>query len=525
MHFSSAALSPSLSTSSDLAANLSQRAGRCMMVRITGTSLDQDTAEFLRQHQIGGVCLFRNNMRDAQQLRTLIADLRAVLGAEALIAVDQEGGAVTRTTWLPVAPSAMSLGASHDPALCYEVGAAVARGIKALGFNWNFAPVVDVNSNPHNPIIAERSFGMQAEQVSTLAAAWMQGSLAQGVACCLKHFPGHGDTQYDSHRALPTVDRSRAELEQVEFLPFRHCAKAAPAIMTAHILYSALDADLPATLSPKILRGVLREEMGFAGVIVTDDMAMQAIANEYGAGNAAVLALQAGADLVLALGSRTEQLETWQAICDALASGAITQADNDASLRRLQQLAQAYPSQQSAEYDNQADSALMASAWQRGISAYGELRLPAPGTPLRLVMRADAASDGVSDVGVTVEQMRQLLAAHFPLEIVTFDDAAQFDWASLPNDGRYTILASTTRARYARNTNDISDASDTSDTSQRRTSWAPDLHLVLWGPYLAFDINAPALISYGFATPALDAVLACLLGKLTPSAPLQIKPQ
>jgi beta-N-acetylhexosaminidase len=494
--------------SSNFEPSLGQRAGRCMMVRIIGTSLDQDTAEFLRQHQIGGVCLFRNNMRDAAQLRALIADLRALLGAEALIALDQEGGAVTRTTWLPVAPSAMSLGASHDPALCYEVGAAVARGIKALGFNWNFAPVVDVNSNPHNPIIAERSFGMQAEQVSTLAAAWMQGSLAEGVACCLKHFPGHGDTHYDSHRALPTVDKTRAELEQVEFLPFRHCAKDAPAIMTAHIVYSALDADLPATLSPKILRGVLREEMGFDGVIVTDDMAMQAIANQYGAGNAAVLALQAGADLVLALGSRETQLETWQAIGNALASGVITQTENDASLRRLQQLAHTYPSRQSADqYSEAADAALMASAWQRGISAYGEVRLPTPGAPLRLVMRADAMGDGVSDAGVTVEQMRQVLARYFPLEIVTFEDAAQFDWSSLPSDGRYTILASTTRARYA---------------SQRCASWTPDLHLVLWGPYLAFDINAPALISYGFATPALEAMVACLRAALLPSGTLQI---
>lgn len=493
-----------------------------MMVRITGTELDADTAEFLRSHHIGGVCLFRNNMRDATQLRRFIADLRAVLGDAALIAVDQEGGAVTRTTWLPVAPSAMSLGASHDPALCYQIGAAVARGIKALGFNWNFAPVVDVNSNPHNPIIAERSFGMQPEQVSQLASAWMQGSLDAGVACCLKHFPGHGDTQYDSHRALPTVDRPRAALEQVEFMPFRQCASHAPAIMTAHILYSALDAHLPATLSPTILRGLLRTEMAYDGVIVTDDMAMQAIASQYGAGKAAVMALQAGADLVLALGTRAEQQATWQALVDSLSNGTLALADNDASLYRLQQLAHTYPSAQdsavsatnatSAQQAEQADASLLAAAWQRGISVDGALCLPPPGAPLRLVMRADTAGDGVSDAGVSVAQLQQALAAYFPLEVVTFNDAAQFDWASLPADGRYTILASTTRARYVR----------PGESQQHYANWSPDLHLVLWGPYAAFDIHAPALISYGFAPAALDAVVACLRGLAEPSGTLQI---
>lgn len=515
--------------------NLAQRAGRCMMVRIVGTELDQDTARFLREHHIGGVCLFRNNMRDAAQLKRLIADLRAVIGEHALIAVDQEGGAVTRTTWLPVPPSAMSLGASHDPALCYEVGAAVARGIRELGFNWNFAPVVDVNSNPRNPIIAERSFGATAAQVGKLAAAWMQGSLDNGVACCLKHFPGHGDTQYDSHRALPVVDSALASLRKTELSPFAHCI-AAPAVMTAHILYRALDADLPATLSSKILRDLLRGEMGFAGVIVTDDMAMQAIADTYGAGHAAVMALQAGADLVLALGSTASQLDTWQSICHALEDGTIALTDNEASVQRLQQLAQQYPcrptaanaqAEQQSEQQAQRDAELMAQAWRRGISVYGNPRLPVPGQALRLVMRADTQGDGVSDAGVNVQQLRALLAPHFLLEVITFDDAAQFDWNNLPADGKYTVLASTTRKRYPTRPQVHRAADDGSAVALPHVSvcadWTPNLHLVLWGPYLALDVNAPALISYGFAPAVLAAVVDCLCGKAQAEGTLQIE--
>src|SRR5450830_1632058 len=217
-------------------------AGQLMMVRLFGTELDADTDTFLRTHKVGGVCLFRQNMVDAGQLTRYTGALVEAMGPQALVALDQEGGAVVRSTWVPAPPSAMALGAANDPQLAREVGAAVARAVRALGFNWNFAPVLDLNNNPHNPVIAERSFGADPEQATRIALAWMDGSESEGVACCVKHFPGHGDTHVDSHRDLPHVDKPREELERFEFAPFRMAAKAstpAPAMMTAHIVYPA----------------------------------------------------------------------------------------------------------------------------------------------------------------------------------------------------------------------------------------------------------------------------------------------
>jgi beta-N-acetylhexosaminidase len=393
----------------------------------------------------------------------------------------------------------MSLGASNDPELARAVGAAVARAVKALGFNWNFAPVLDLNNNPHNPVIAERSFGADAVQATRIALAWMEGSESEGVACCVKHFPGHGDTHVDSHRDLPTVDKPLAELEQFEFAPFRMAAASAPAMMTAHIVYPALDPEFPATMSRPILTGILREQWGYRGVIITDGMDMHAIAHRYGAGPAAVRALVAGADMVMAIGSRETQQETLDAIAAAIADGTLPMAAVEARLARLGALAAAHPCARCQYVDDAADRALMAQAWQRGLTTRGAVRRPALGAKVRLVARADVVSDGVSEAGVPAATIAASLARLYDVELVTFADAESFDWTSLPTDGRFTILASTSRRRYGPNA---------------RAGWHPDLHLALWNPYQALDFDAPALMTYGFAAPALDAVNAWLAGDI-----------
>jgi beta-N-acetylhexosaminidase len=477
--------------------DLRQLAGRLIMIRFAGTTLDEATAAFLREHRIGGVCLFRGNMVDGEQLARLTADLRAAMGPNALIGIDQEGGAVVRATWLPAPPAAMALGAADDPLLAREVGAAVARGVRALGFNWNFAPVLDLNNNPDNPVIAERSFGADPDRAAELALAWMEGSLLEGVACCVKHFPGHGDTHVDSHRDLPRVDKPLAELEAFEFKPFRSAAPHAPAIMTAHIVYPALDADNPATMSPRILHGLLREKWHYEGVIITDGMDMHAIAGRYGAGQAAVRALAAGADMVMALGTTATQVETLEAIAAKIADGTLPLPGVHARIERLHALARRYPCAPSDYPQIDADRVLMAQAWRRGLTAYRHPQRPQPGSAVRLVARADVVSDGVSEAGVPAAIVADMLRRHYEVELVTFDDEDAFDWAALPQDGRLTILASTSRMRYG---------------PRARANWRPDLHLALWNPYQALDIEAPALLTYGFAPPALDAVSAWLAG-------------
>ncbi|HEU4374150.1 MAG TPA: beta-N-acetylhexosaminidase [Telluria sp.] len=474
-------------------------AGQLIMVRVPGTELDAATAAFLKANSVRGVCLFRQNMTEAAQLSRLTAGLRAAMGADALIALDQEGGAVVRSTWVPAPPSAMALGAADDVELARSVGAAVARAVKALGFNWNFAPVLDLNNNPHNPVIAERSFGADPQRATELAMAWMAGSESEGVACCVKHFPGHGDTSVDSHRDLPTVDKPLAELAQFEFAPFRLAAGHAPAMMTAHIVYPTLDAEFPATMSRRILTGLLRDEWQYRGVIITDAMDMHAIAHRYGAGHAAVNALVAGADMVMALGTAEIQEESIAAIATAIDDGTLGMQDVEQKLARLSALARAYPCAPRDYLEDAADRVLMAAAWRRGLTARGAVQRPPAGAKVRLVVRQDAVSDGVSEAGVPAAAVAASLARLYDVELATFADAESFDWNALPADGRFTMLASTSRLRYGPNA---------------RARWKPDLHLALWNPYQALDIAAPALITYGFAPPALDAINAWLTGEI-----------
>ncbi len=473
-------------------------AGQLMMVRLSGTELDADTDAFLRQYKVRGACLFRQNMVDAAQLGRLTAALRDAMGPQALIALDQEGGAVVRSTWVPAPPSAMALGAANDPALARDVGAAVARAVRSLGFNWNFAPVLDLNNNPHNPVIAERSFGADPETATRIAMAWMEGSESEGVACCVKHFPGHGDTHVDSHRDLPTVDKPLAELERFEFAPFRMAAATAPAVMTAHIVYPALDPVYPATMSRPILTGILRERFGYEGVIITDGMDMHAIAHRYSAGEAAVNALVAGADMVMAIGSRETQVETVYAIAEAIRSNVLPLPEVQARLARLAALAERHPAGSTAYAVEADDRALMARAWRAGLTALGQPQRPPRGSRVRVVARADVVSDGVSEAGVPAARIAETLGRLYQVDLVTFLDAETFDWAALPQDGRFTILASTARRRYG---------------PHARANWRPDLHLALWNPYQALDFAAPALMTYGFAPPALEAVVAWLAGE------------
>ncbi|SDH30939.1 MULTISPECIES: beta-N-acetylhexosaminidase [unclassified Duganella] len=486
--------------------DLRKIAGQLIMIRFPGTVLDEATAAHLKANGIRAVCLFRGNMTDSEQLAKLTADLRAVMGPDALIAIDQEGGAVVRSTWVPAPPAAMGLGAANDTDLAWRTGAAVARAVKSLGFNWNFAPVLDLNNNPHNPVIAERSFGAEPQRAAELAMAWMAGSHAEGVACCVKHFPGHGDTNVDSHRDLPTVNKPVEELDRLELAPFRIASAAAPAMMTAHIVYPTLDAENPATMSRRILHDLLREEWQYQGIIITDGMDMHAIAGRYGVGNAAVRALTAGADMVMALGTTETQNETLNAIAAAIASGELSQADIDTRLARLSALARAYPCKPRSYKEDAADREIMAEGWRRSLTAYSidgkAPHRPAAGAKVRLIARQDVVSDGVSEAGVPAAVVAESLRQLYDVELLTFADADSFDWSALPQDGRYTMLASTSRLRYG---------------EHARATWRPDLHLALWNPYQALDIQAPALLTYGFARPALDAINGWLSGELQAS--------
>jgi beta-N-acetylhexosaminidase len=269
---------------------------------------------------LAGVCLFGENITSPEQLRALTASITAA-NPLALIAIDEEGGDVTRLyqhRGSPFPGNAL-LGRIDDPGYTASVATAVAGELLRAGVNLNFAPDVDINSNAQNPVIGVRSFGSDPVLVSRHAAAWVAAHEAAGVAVSAKHFPGHGDTAQDSHLALPVVDLSREALLDRELLPFRAAVEAgARTVMTSHILLPRLDAQNPATFSSEIIGGLLRDELGFDGVVVTDALDMVGASGAIGIPEAAVRALAAGCDL-LCIGTRNsdEQLSAIESAIDA----------------------------------------------------------------------------------------------------------------------------------------------------------------------------------------------------------------
>jgi beta-N-acetylhexosaminidase len=313
-------------------------AARTLLVGFDGT----DPPGWVRAAaaEVGGVILFGHNLRADGDAARLV---REVGGERALFAVDEEGGDVTRlhyTTGSPT-PGNYVLGAADDVAATRAVAGSIGAELRAAGVLLNLAPDADVNSNPANPVIGVRAFGADPALVGRHAAAYVEGLQEQGVAACAKHFPGHGDTGVDSHLALPTVACSEAEWRRTHLPPFVAAMGAgARAIMTAHITFPALDPSVPATLSRRVLTGLLRDELGFDGVVITDALEMKAIATGYGAVAAAPRAIAAGADL-LCLGARDQESvyrRTLAAVVEAVRSGELPVARLEEAAARVEAL-------------------------------------------------------------------------------------------------------------------------------------------------------------------------------------------
>jgi beta-N-acetylhexosaminidase len=265
-----------------------------------GASLPESYARSLRESTRGGAILFKQNVVEGpHQVAALARQVHAASPAP-LLGIDQEGGRVARLRDPFITVPAMSLLASTgDTAFAEKVANAVALELAAVGCTINFAPVLDVNTCPRNPVIGDRAFGADPEVCAQFGAAWIRGLEGAGLLAAAKHFPGHGDTSTDSHFELPVVDQSLARLERIELAPFRAAIDAGiGAMMTAHVVYSALDPTLPATLSPLICTS-LRERLGFRGMLLSDDLEMRAVADRWAIGDAAVAAVAAGCDALL----------------------------------------------------------------------------------------------------------------------------------------------------------------------------------------------------------------------------------
>lgn len=276
--------------------------GQLLMVGLPGPTLDRSTRSFLRGHAIGGVILFRRNVTDVGALAALNAEIHTLLpDRPILVAIDHEGGRVCRLGEpFTQFPPAAVVGKAASPHLAYRQGVAMGEELRSVGIDIDFAPVLDVASNPNNPVIGDRSFGAHPRTVSRLGISVAHGLQRTGVIPCGKHFPGHGDTDRDSHFELPIVRRGKTEIERTDLFPFRRAIQSGiDALMTAHVVFTALDPSRPATLSRPILTDLLRERLRFRGVVFSDDLEMKAISDRYGPGDAAILSIEAGADWLL----------------------------------------------------------------------------------------------------------------------------------------------------------------------------------------------------------------------------------
>jgi beta-N-acetylhexosaminidase len=311
------------------------------MLGFDGTSVSPEWAELQARYKPGGMILFARNLEDPAQIVELTNGLQARSPhSPLLIAIDQEGGRVSR---LPksftIFPPCGAVGACRSEELAYAAASVTAAELRTVGINMNMAPVLDVHSNRGNPIIGDRAYGTEPDVVAELGLAAVRGFQGKGIVACGKHFPGHGDTSTDSHKELPVVKASMELLLERELPPFRHAtANGVASIMTAHVVYPALDAQRPATLSPAILTGLLREQWGFDGVVVTDDLEMHAISDHHGMGDAAVQAFLAGADILLVCKDRGRAAAAMDAVHKAVENGTIAPDRLEASLRRIAQL-------------------------------------------------------------------------------------------------------------------------------------------------------------------------------------------
>lgn len=328
---------------------LTEKIGQRLVGGFPGREMSPDFIRLVREYKIGNVILFQHNVESSAQLLRLCHDIQTLVRREtghgAFITIDQEGGAVTRLPQEAVnVPGAMALAATGDEENARRAAALTAAELRAFGINFNLAPVADVNCNPDNPIIGVRSYGDRPEQVSRFAAAALEGYLAGGVMACAKHFPGHGDTAMDSHVSLPCIDKSLEALEAMELRPFRALiAAGCPGVMTTHILFPQLEpSGVPATMSRRIITGLLKQRLGFSGLVVSDCMEMDAIGKYYGSAKGAAEAMAAGVDLVFV--SHTAQtLEQAAIACrEAAEAGVIPEKELDASVEKILRYKQQY---------------------------------------------------------------------------------------------------------------------------------------------------------------------------------------
>jgi beta-N-acetylhexosaminidase len=318
--------------------SLDEKLGQLIMVETYSQSYSGDIKTMVEQQHAGALIIYAKNMTSPDQLRALTRDTQAHTSIPMFFTMDEEGGNVDRLGNLgfaPPLPSAKYLGSTGNPGLAFDAGSRAAAELKSFGINVDLAPVADVRTIP-NPVIGPRPYGSTAATVDAFAGAFLDGLQQNGIIGTLKHWPGIGSVALDPHKTLPTVTRSRAELEATDFATFRDLlAKSPGMIMVTHVLVNAIDPDMPSSLSPKLVQGILRDQMGYQGVIITDNLWMKGVSLRYSLPEAAVLAVLAGNDLLEGPWNPATMRDVLNGLRSAVNSGRISQQRIDESVRRI----------------------------------------------------------------------------------------------------------------------------------------------------------------------------------------------
>jgi beta-N-acetylhexosaminidase len=529
---------------------LSEKAGQMLMPDIRQwrgkptTAVHEGVKQAIGEQDLGGLILFDKNIVDAGQLTTLTHDLQQAAGDIPLfLGIDQEGGVVKRIPGGTNLPGQMALGATRDAALAREAGKLTGEELKALGVQMNFAPVLDVNSNPDNPIIGIRSFGSDPEWVSRLGLAAMQGLREAGVIPAVKHFPGHGDTMMDSHLGLPILPHDRERLEQTELKPFRAAIEnGAEMIMSAHIAFPAIDSGqlvsrkdgtrmpVPATLSHRVMTGLLREELGFEGVVISDAFTMEAIAAHVGEERAVQLAVSAGVDIIL---MPQDPAAAHRTLVEAVKQGKISEQTLDASVERILKLKQRYGM---FKPDGNSLSAKLAEA--KRVIGSRQHRLLEQRIAERAVTllagqdgklpRTIQQGDSVLILAATEEQAEQaegaLAAAHDgPIESAALEQgkAASAIASAADGDYDYVILAS---YQFRNQASLFGWPAYQAVIDAMNEKHVPYTLLSMGNPYELLHLQRvkAAIAVYGKQEPNLAAGMKTMLGRLTPLGTLPV---
>ncbi len=498
--------------------------GQGIMFRFHGSVFTDEAREAFRQIRPGGILFFADNITSREQVYALTYELQAEareLGMPPLlVAADQEGGIVSRFSRdFITMPGPMALAASGNRTDIETAAFITGSQLREVGINVNFAPSVDVNNNPDNPVIRTRSFGDTAEAVSDCAGYVFRGHERARVMTTVKHFPGHGDTAVDSHLGLPVIPYDRERIDAVELAPFRAAiAHGVPAVMSTHILFSALDEVLPATLSPAILTGLLRRQMGFSGLIFTDSMSMNAISGAYGVGESTVLAKLAGVDVVESNDPLHDLLERHGTLLAALESGRIPASAFQETADRVDDVRERYqitgePTELPKPPRDRADTAFEIAL--RTIDHGGPKPFaPVPPDASTVFIdfqrfRTTEAEDPVGRAGV----LRDAIAEHLPGAVIatlsndpTEDEIKQ----AIDSAGAASTLIILTR--------DASDLPRQAEIAQHVIASARDsarmIHCAMRGPYDAGRLANVDDFLFAFGDPAISirALLAVLAG-------------